>query len=183
MTRPALWKFVTGNMAVVSASLIATLFLLYHWFIGNTSWIAPAVALLVAAWLSRAHAEVSQYRHWRRQWQSFDAPKEHKPPAAPSPRRRYGFLAIVVVASWVILALGAKTPSQQTALAYFTVAVGVYALLAWRGGRKQTAAPSIAANNDQQDVVQVCVSVPPSEPSMLNDAFARLPPYCRDVMQ
>ena len=182
MNRPSTITYLFGNMAVAGTSLIATL-------IGGWGWLAGFVPLsLVLAGLgvtcicSQARVKITAYRSWRAQWEALDDPAPATNTTSRTPVSLVDRILIgVMLACWLLLAIGVKTPQQKTAWIYFTIGLVVYGLVALvkRVRRRAVTRPEAATPRD--DNVAICIERPLLPVPNLQDAYLQLPRYCHDV--
>lgn len=185
MNKPNVVTLLLGNQIVAATALIGTA-------IGGLAWMAglmplPLVffAFGMAIVCARANASVKAYKAWHAQWNDLAEPP---PQAAPGPQtpapRGNRALVILMLMSWVVLVFTVKTPQQKTGLAYFTIGILLYGLVALvmriARGRNVARTPSspTAAHDDR---VAICIDRPVVAVPHLREAYLQLPGYCHDL--
>lgn len=185
MNRPNVVTRLLGNQIVAATALIGTA-------IGGLAWMAglmplPLVffAFGLAVVCARAHASVKAYKEWHAQWNELEEPA---PQAAPEPKasapRGNRVLVILMLTSWVVLVFTVKTPQQKTGLAYFTIGIILYGLVAlvMRIARGRNVAPTPSSSaTARDDRVAICIDRPVVPVPHLREAYLQLPGYCHDL--
>ena len=176
MKRPGPHIYLFGNPVSTFLLAIAAIILGYEWWIGAASPVAAIVAVIAAAFASKANERLEAYNAWKREWQAMSG----EAPTAGRLLIPYRALRIVLgLAVWSLFAYVALDPGPrqdvQIAAALFWLATalliagGIYRLIKRSRSRPKSA----------RDVpVTICLPVPRQSPAVAH-TFMVLPGYCR----
>lgn len=185
MNKPRIATYVLGNGPVAFSLMAACAISIYLWWIGRMAGELAVVSVVFGAWASRAHEELSRYRQWCAQWDSYGPGGEGSGNAV---RRAFPAERLIVIGAlivWGYLLTTVKPNQPSTALGVLTLALMGYGLVrivvaivgAWRRRGQRRAATR------QPDYILVAVCAPTVPTPSLHDAYRQLPDYCYRVFQ
>lgn len=183
MNKPRIATYVLGTGPVAVALTAACAISAYLWWVGRAAGELAVVTFLFAAWSSRAHEELTRYRRWCAQWNSYGPDSGG---ATNTVRRRFSAVQLILigaVVAWCYLLTTVKPNQPNAAFGALTLALMAYGVVsiimaiagAWRRRDQRRA----ATRKHDHDLVAVCAQPVPT-PS-LHDAYRQLPDYCYRV--
>lgn len=178
MREPPVKVRILGHPLVALPMMGLCLSMLYAWSQQPSAWLLGVIPIVPMLWIGRAQHTMSQYRSWRRAWDSM---------AEPAPRRSWmpqlasAIIAVLVVGGFVL------ADSGSFAMPNFGVAVGLVAVIALPilalGAMMKSLRRKATSATPTIDPVKVVVTRPFYPVPSLQAAYHRLPDHTEQAMR
>lgn len=180
MKHPGFLTAIAGNGFVFAGSSLLFIAMLIAYLQGAASGVAVLGSMALAGVTGKAHSQMRDYQLWRMEWESMGGE-----PARQFRLRIPGLKYVVGGIAWLFLASGAgelaKQPGNGLAVTLFWLgsligALRLVYLLFRHLGVFTAVRPKARAG-----AVAVCLA-PPKQSPTLQEAYAALPPHCRELV-